>query len=270
MKKFVLSGLIIFLFGATLLLGKIEYDKKLKLTVEHAHAELEVYKAKLEEEKRQAQERERERIEKLVMNLQSPLREKVLNGLAKNEPLNVVAMGSRALSGEKGIVTWPNLLQDQVNDAYGLKIFNVTTLDFGTKNTFEIVRNDKHLEVAKLKPDILILEPFIWNDNGYARIEDTIYHIGVMVREAKRENEDISIFIQPPNPLFGANFFQQQVERVREYSILNNLAYLDHWEAWPNNDDETLKEFIIEGDTIPNQEGHSLWADYLAKMFAAK
>ncbi|MCT8137687.1 SGNH/GDSL hydrolase family protein [Anaerobacillus sp. CMMVII] len=268
MKKIILMVLLMVLLGTGLLFGKIEYDNKLKLTAENAHAELELYNAKLAEEKRQAEENERQRIEKLVSNLQAPLKEKILNALAEQKPLKVVAMGSRALTGVEGSVPWPELLQDLVNDTYGQKLFEVTTLAYGTKNTFDIVRNNHHLEVAELQPDIFILEPFIWNDNGYARIEDTLYHIDVIVRAAARDNEDLSIFIQPSNPIYGSTFFQQQVERVKEHSLTNRLAFIDHWEAWPDPTEEQLKDLLVEEDTVPNQEGHSLWAKYLLKTFA--
>ncbi|MFN7251912.1 MAG: SGNH/GDSL hydrolase family protein [Anaerobacillus sp.] len=269
MKKFIFTVMMIFVFVAMLLYGKYEYDQKLKATSQLAQAEIQQYQVKLEEERKLEAEQQRQRVEKLVRNLQMPLKDKVIASLENKEPLQVVAMGSRALTGVDDISPWPELFQDLVNDAYGQKLFQVTTLAYGTSNTFDIVPNKKHMEAAQLKPDIIILEPFIWNNNGFARIEDTLYHIGVMVRDLKRENEDMAIFIQPPNPIFGASFYGEQVETVKQYCLENNLVFHDHWQTWPDLNDVKLKQYLLADDNIPNQEGHNLWATSLVKTFAA-
>ena len=270
MKKFILLTLFIILSVLIIVYGKVQYDHKLSATNQQAQAEIKRYQEKLQEEKLQKELEEQQRLERLVANLSPDLEVKVLGALDSGESLNVVAMGSRALTGSGGIVPWPTLLQERVNKKYGQRLLDVQILEFGEDNTFEVVGDDKHLKAAELNPDIFILEPFIWNDNGYARIQDTLYHLGVIVQEVKRDNEDVVVFVQPPNPIFGANFFLQQVESVKEYSLEEGFYYFDHWEVWPDVNDESLRSYIEEGDHIPNEAGHELWAEYIVNYFAAE
>lgn len=270
MKKFIVIILFIILSGAVILFGNKQYNNKLSQTNQQAQAELTRYEEEFKEQKLHEETEEQERFEALLGNLTPELEEKVRHALGNGEPLKVVAMGSRALTGNGDTIPWPDILEERVNNMYGENLFDVETLAFGKDNTFEVVGNEKHIEVARLKPDILILEPFIWNDNGYARIEDTLYHIGVMVQAAERENEDVVIFIQPPNPIYGSTFFQKQVERVKDYSLEQGLLYFDHWQAWPDTSDELLESYIHEDDYIPNQIGHELWAEYIVNYFVAE
>lgn len=270
MKRFVFLVLFLILSGMVIIIGKIQYDKRIAETNAQAQAEIMRYQEELAERQLQEKLAEEKRMESLLANLTPELKEKLLTALDSGKPLKVVAMGSRSLTASGDDVAWPNLLEEQVNKKYGKRIFEVKTLSFGRANTFDVVGNNRHLEATSLNPDILIIEPFIWNDNGFARIEDTLYHVDVMVNDAKRENEELTIFIQPPNPLFGSTFFPRQVESVKEYSLENGLLYFDHWQAWPAVDDELLRDFIKEGDHVPNQAGHELWAEYIANYFTGK
>lgn len=270
MKKFMFIILFIVLSGITIFYGNVQYNNKLSHINQTSQAKLMSYEKEIKEQKLQQEIEEQERLEGLVGNLTPELKDKVLHALSGGEPIEVVAMGSRALTAIGDTIAWPEILEERVNKKYGKNILNVKTLAFGEDNSFEVVGNDRHLEAATLKPDILILEPFIWNDNGYARIEDTLYHIGEIVRVVNQENEEVIIFIQPPNPIYGATFFQQQVERVKEYSLEQGLLYFDHWESWPDTSDELLKNYLIEDDYIPNQTGHELWAEYIVNYFVAE
>ncbi|WNF37337.1 hypothetical protein RJD24_02425 [Bacillaceae bacterium IKA-2] len=270
MKKLLLVILFIMLAGTAIFYGNSQYKNKLSLTNERAQAEISRYQEESEEQVLQKEMEEQERLERLVGNVSPELEEKIMQVLAGGEPLKVVAMGSRALTGKGDLVPWPEIIEERVNKLYGINLFNVETLAFGKDNTFDVVGGDKHLEAALLNPDIVILEPFIWNNNGYARMEDTLYHIGEMVRVFKEENEDVIIFIQPGNPIYNATLFQQQVASVKEYSLEQGLLYFDHWEKWPDTSDEILKSYLIEDDDIPNQSGHDLWADYLVRYFVAE
>lgn len=270
MKKLLLIILFIVLAGTVIFYGNSQYKNKLSLTNERAQAEISRYQEEFKEQMLQQEVEEQARLERLVGNLTPELEEKVAQVLAGGEPLKVVAMGSRALTGTGDTIAWPEILEKRVNKQYGKNLIDVETLAFGKDNTFDVVGSDKHLEAALLKPDILILEPFIWNNNGYARMEDTLYHIGEIVRVFTQENEDVIIFIQPSNPIYGATFFQQQVASVKEYSLEQGLPYFDHWEVWPDTSDEILVSYLIEDDDIPNQSGHDLWAEYIVNYFAAE
>lgn len=270
MKRFIFLVLCIILSGLVIVYGKVQYDNKLSATNQQAQAEMMKYQERLQAEQLQKELEEQQRLERLVANLTPELQSRFLEALDSGETLKVVAMGSGALTSSGGAVPWPDRLQERVNKAYQQKLFEVKTLSFGEGNTFEVVGNDQHLKVAELKPDIFILEPFIWNDNGYARIQDTLYHLGVIVEEVKRDNEDVVVFVQPPNPIYGAEFFVQQVNSVKEYSLEEGLYYFDHWEVWPGVNDELLRNYIEEGDHIPNEAGHEIWAEYIVNYFAAE
>jgi hypothetical protein len=269
MKKLILLFLMIILSGLTILYGKLEYEKRLNNMNIQAQAEIEKYDEIQAEQKRQEDFERQKRLDELTHNLPKELQKKITEAFHTKEIIKVVAMGSRALVGEENAVPWPDLVEQQVNVHYGQNVLDVITLSYGLDNTFDIFRNNKHLELVELKPDILLLEPFILNNTGYAKVQDTLYHIGELIKVAKQENEDIVIFIQPPNPIIDTPAYQDQVEQVKKYCLENEIYYFDHWKAWPKSSEKELQNYLIENDNIPNQEGHQLWADYIVNYFAS-
>lgn len=268
MKKFVLLLLLIIMAGITIFYGRMEYNKKIQQSVFQAQGEMDRYNEELEERQQQEELERQNYILSLVKNMDQQLSDMFVQAIEKEEFIHVVAMGSAALSAEDDELSWPRLVENAVNERYGTTIIKVDVLSYGRENTFEVVRKGRHLNAAEMNPDIFILEPFIWNDNGNARIVDTLYHVDVIIDAVQSENEDVIVLIQPPNPIYGAGHYINQVNALKDHAKENNLRYIDHWQNWTESTDEALHEFITE-ESIPNQEGHEIWSDYIIDFFAA-
>ncbi|KZZ85066.1 SGNH/GDSL hydrolase family protein [Bacillus sp. SJS] len=83
-------------------------------------------------------------------------------------------------------------------------------------------------------------------------------------------NKDCIIIIQPSYPLYDAKYYPKEVEKLKNYTTENGIAYLNHWENWPPGDSEDLLSYLNEDETAPSPRGQKAWADYLTKVFVAK
>ena len=78
------------------------------------------------------------------------------------------------------------------------------------------------------------------------------------------------VLIQPPHPLYQATYYPVQVEALEQYAEDNGIPYLNHWEAWPDQDSEEIKDYLSEDASEPSAKGHQVWAEYLIDYFIAK
>ena len=51
--------------------------------------------------------------------------------------------------------------------------------------------------------------------------------------------------IQPPHPLYQATYYPVQVEALAQYAEDNDIPYLNHWEAWPDQDSKEIKDYLL-------------------------
>ncbi len=265
MKKLVFLLLIFVLACIIVVFSKFQYDKKLEQAVKEAKVELTKIKEIQERNTPELIER-RNYLKTLVAHKDPQLTDLVFEALYTGDEINIVAMGSAALSAKNNVNPWPELLKEKINEVFEEKIVDVKIFSYEEENTFEIIRNNYHLEVAEFQPDILILEPFIWNNIGYVRILDTLNHISIMIRAVERGNENTFIILQPPNPIYKERAIDFQVDAVKSYAAEHELLYFDHWKVWPDQNDVELNRFLTNNHT-PNQDGHSIWADYISSYF---
>ena len=60
------------------------------------------------------------------------------------------------------------------------------------------------------------------------------------------------------------------MEELQQFAEDNDIPYLNHWEAWPDQDSEEIKEYITEDSSQPSVKGHEVWAEYMIDYFIAK
>ena len=101
-------------------------------------------------------------------------------------------------------------------------------------------------------------------------IDDSLENASAVIASVKESLPQTQVILQPPHPLYNANFYPKQVQELQQFAEANGIPYLNHWEAWPDQDSEEIKEYISEDASGPSAKGHQLWADYLIDYFIAK
>lgn len=126
-------------------------------------------------------------------------------------------------------------------------------------------------EVTAYQPDLVLWEPFTLKDNTVGvSPEDTAYGVNVFLADLQEANEDVTLILQPGQPLFGAVYYPQQVEELKTFAEESGLTYLDHWTEWPASDDEALQGYLTESRDVPSEKGHKVWAGYLTDYFISQ
>jgi hypothetical protein len=206
-------------------------------------------------------------------NLPNIVKDKIGNSIETGTPVRFLIMGSKSTSSDA--LGWPNLLKQELVNAYGENVFEITVLEIPDKNSIEVINEGLYSKGLEFKPDLLLLEPFILKDNGEVRMEDRLLNIDRILSDFKNENPTISFYLQPSNPLFNATYYPKEVEELKAYAENNNIGYLNHWEAWPDQQSSELEGYLspdpaITFKSIPNEKGNKVWANYLIDHFISK
>ena len=259
---------ILILCGAAIIYGNLHWNHKISAQGEDKATVKETEEVK--EEPKNANENVD--VAAYTSNLSEDLQAKIKNAKDSGEPLELIIYGSDATSEETG--AWPDLLTKKLIDTYGEDIFKITVISEGTQTSRDIVNERSYEEVSNVNPDVILFEPFMLKDNdGLIGMENTIENIEIMMDSWKTANKDVTILIQPPNPLYNANFYPSQVNDLKEYVENEGIVYLNHWEKWPELDDPKMEDYLSKVDDQPSQpngSGNKVWAEYLIEFFIAE
>lgn len=182
------------------------------------------------------------------------------------QPFKIAILGSSALG--EGKDSWPEIVKASLNDAFAQNV-TVSTFTYDL-TSLEFVNKDKVTEVIEEQPDLVLFEPFTLKDNGLVTIDDSLENATSTITEIKESLPDTVVLIQPPHPLYQATYYPVQVEALAQYAEDNGIPYLNHWEAWPDQDSKELKEYLTKDSSQPSVKGHGVWAEYLIDYFIAK
>lgn len=197
-------------------------------------------------------------VEELTTNMDGQVKE-LFATRSESGTLKMLIAGSAALeSGEPG---YAELLKTSLEEAYG----NFIEVDIVT-----VVRTSEFLVNVDLSEgyDLVLLEPMTLMNNDRIAIEQEREHIGAFESSMTTEVEDAVLVLHPPQPIYGAGYYLAQVTALEEFASINGYAYIDHWSAWPDTDDELLKDYLTE-DGLPNDKGAETWAQELEAYFIA-
>jgi hypothetical protein len=259
LRNILLAALLFVSCILFITVGQIYWQKKIDQSIQHA----------MTEEKGSAQTVDNEdEVMKYAANLPPEVQKKVKNAIHKNKPVRLVIVGSKAISSSKK--SWPALLTNKLEAAYGKRVFQVVVKEYGEMTTKEALEAKVDQEIIKAKPDILLWEPFILNNNGMVAIDETLKDIETMIESITSALPDVTIILQPPNPIYNARYYPAQVEEFKTFAAENGYLYLDHWKAWPDYKSDELNNHVDRQTGLPNENGHRLWADFLINYFIAK
>lgn len=185
--------------------------------------------------------------------------------IVKNVPFKIAIVGSPAMgAGEGG---WSEQVKNEVASRFG---DNIRMELFETDTTsIQFIDSEEYKYVLDFQPNLVLFEPFTLVDNSNI-IPTSQNHesINRFIEELRKLNGEVIFILQPPHPLEGATFYPKQVQELKEFAEGKNITYLDHWAEWPQ--DETLSEYLEPNQEVPNEKGHSIWAEYIIDYFIAE
>jgi hypothetical protein len=206
-------------------------------------------------------------LEELTSQWPEEAREDFLKASSEERPYKMAVIGSGALgSGDGG---WSEQLKEALQETYDGQLdvaifeYDMVSIDF--------LYSEESDEVLEYAPDLVLYEPFTLNDNsGRVASRDNHRSIELFLDELKQVNPEGVLILQPTQPLYGATYYPQQVESLKEFASESDISYLDHWVLWPDSSSEELLDYVTAERTEPNEKGHELWADYLIDYFIHK
>ncbi|MFA8437283.1 SGNH/GDSL hydrolase family protein [Pueribacillus sp. YX66] len=258
--KNIMTALIFTLCILSIVVGKIHWNQKINAASNTANEK----QAVVVEKKQQT---EAEKFSTLTRHLPENLSEKITNAKDENHPLKIVAVGSSATAEGSG--TWTSILQKRLDKAYGKGLFQISVESYGDDLSINVVQQEKYTSVIEQKPDIVLFEPFLLNDNGKVAISNTLDSVEIITDRLKEASEQIVIILQPPNPIHNAVHYPGQVQALKEFAKEQQLIYLNHWSNWPDYESDEILDYIDE-NSLPTTQGHQVWADYIANYFTGE
>ncbi|WAA09708.1 SGNH/GDSL hydrolase family protein [Fervidibacillus albus] len=208
-----------------------------------------------------------EQLKTYTANLPSDLADIFKQAFYDERVLHVSIVGSPSLGVEEN--GWSVQVQEQLEETYGTDFLDVNIVQFdGTSTAF--VDSEEAKEIVEEAPDLLLLEGFTLEDNsGLVPVNTSHENLRTFLGEVIEANPNVGILIQPPNPIYAAVNYPVQVEELKNFAELEGLHYLDHWQFWPDPNSSEILDYLND-ESLPNEEGHKLWADVVVNYFVGK
>lgn len=187
--------------------------------------------------------------------------------LADKRPFKILLLGSNDLGQSPD--GWSYIAKDKLINTFGAKYLDVGISEFNFTSTAFVLSN-KQADISKGNWDLILFEPFTFNDNGLVKEADSLQNITRIMADIKRTSPKTVFILQPPHPIYNGKYLPIQVNALKQYAQSHNIAYLDHWTAWPNSSNLQLKGDLTADQSAPNSNGHRIWSDFILKFFISK
>jgi hypothetical protein len=192
--------------------------------------------------------------------------EKFKQALEQEKPFKIVIAGSSALGGETG---WAQDTKARLIEAYGADYLTVEVREYDMTSEVFIAEN-KHLELADLKADLILFEPFILKNNGGVEMETTLANLTTTIDAIKQAGPESTVILQPANPIYKAKIYPTQIDQLKNYAVENDLVYLDHWGMWPDPNSVEIKDYLSSDQSLPNEKGNLVWTEFISAYLIGK
>lgn len=201
-------------------------------------------------------------IDDLTKLLPDDVKSKLVNAYNQHKQVNMVLAGGQAINGLS------QLLQTQLNAAYGNDFIKVTENVLKDKTTLEVYQNALLSNVVANKPDIILFTPMLVNDQGKVSTRDSS-NVPVLLGENVKETAPDTVFmIEPTNPVTFNTATNDRIDAVKTAAEDAGFDYIDHFDAWPTGSD--LEADLDQTGKYPNAKGLKLWADFLTGYFTSQ
>ncbi|SDN05169.1 hypothetical protein [Bacillus sp. OK048] len=182
--------------------------------------------------------------------------------LKAEQPFKILFAGSSSME-------WEQTVSKTLTASFGPDRIRTAhyTYDLTTK---DIIAQNKQQELAAEKAQLMVIEPFLLNDNNVVKMDVTLANVTKIIEAAKAANPDTTIMLQPSHPIYLPNYYAIQVEALMQFAEENSITYLDHWTAWPATDNPEIKDYLTAVQKAPNEKGYQVWAQFLVDYFVNK
>lgn len=194
-------------------------------------------------------------LNQFIANLPADVQELILNRVEADEKINLLITGSNST------VSYADALKEAINNTYG-DFFEVTIQPFGSNSGLFINLLDSEIAWDE-QYDIILFEAFTLNDVGSVEFETSISMIERFVDRARQEVSDSIVLIQPDFPNQNKENYHERIEQLKVALQEKNIPYVDHWQNW------NMETNYLNADGSLNDEGQSLWQNYLSEYFTA-
>ncbi|PEB50842.1 EPSX protein [Bacillus pseudomycoides] len=260
-KKAVLVLVIVVLFIASIVSGKLHWNKKVANATRQT-SEVKDSKEKKEEKAEKKQDAKTAFNEEYAKKLPDAVKERL------KKAVNLVIVGDQASSSEKD--TWAAKLTANLDTSYGKGLWNVTVKEYKDESTEELITNKRDKDIAKANPDVILFEPPFITDNSKSGNGNSVANTQKFVQALSNSAEGATIMIQPPNPVYNAENYPKAIEALKQFATQNGYTYVNHWEVWPDPTTKEILPYLQEEFGFPSAKGHELWAQYVTNYFVAK
>ncbi len=202
--------------------------------------------------------------EEYTKNLPKSIIVKLEKAKKLGKPMNLLIVGSQATSTNS--TGWPAMFKETLKNTYG-SLINVKVLEYKDTTTLDFVRNREYEDIVKEKPDVLLFEPFLLNDNGTVGITNTLDNLNVIMSHVTTSNSDLVTILQPSQPVYNATNYPKEAEALKVFAEEKGYEYLNHWSAWPDYRSEKILDYLVQKQHIPTRKGNKAWANYLKEYF---
>ena len=187
------------------------------------------------------------------------------NKLSDKKQFNIVLLGSESIGNKKlGIVTPLKKALEKKYDQY-------VTIDSivydGTSSDY--VSEQAYSTLIDRKPDMIIMEPFLLNDNNVIDISTTLMNLRQIILETKVQLPDVTFILQPAQQIYDASLYPMQISDLQKFAEAEKITYWNHWEAWPDGKDKKVLDYLVKDSSDPNEKGYEVWSKYLANKLIA-
>jgi hypothetical protein len=187
--------------------------------------------------------------------------------LKENKPFKILFVGSPSIGSESD-GTFP-LIKENLIETFGEKNIEVTIKTFNLTST-QFIQGNNQEEIAAEQADLIVMEPFILQNNGIVLIEDTKQDTTKIIADIKETNPKTAFILQPSYPLYQATIYPRQVDALKTYAEENEISYLDHWTSWPDAKTESFKEYLSPDQSGPSEKGNQVWSEYIVNYLISK
>lgn len=201
-----------------------------------------------------------------VINLPDAVQQIFKEAYVKKEQVNITFVGSESMgSDENG---WSIITKNELENFYGTDLLNISYYEFDGTST-DFLNSELPDQIIKENPHIVLLETFRLVDNhGFVTVDVAQENLLTFMKQLSTEVPEVEFIIQPPNPLSSAVNYPLEVEEIQQFVEAEGIPYFNHWENWPTENSEKMKELLNDG--LPNEKGHKLWADAVINYFTSQ
>ena len=185
--------------------------------------------------------------------------------LSDKKTFHILMLGSESIGDKKlGLVT-------PLKEALEKKYDQYVTIDSiaydGTSSDY--VNDQAYSTLVDKKPDMIIMEPFLLNDNNVIDISTTLMNLREIISETKDQLPDVTFVLQPAQQIYDASLYPMQVSDLQKFAEAEKITYWNHWEAWPDGKDKEVLDYLVKDSSDPNEKGYDVWSKYLANKLIA-